>query len=118
MFQVFTELVTAAVALLIPVDVPFSFNTAAYAAASQNDWVSFLAINARPTSTAIPSAPTVAMAAIAIVISMNPPSRLRFVTRISTFLFPTERDSRLGLGSALWSLRFPLCCEYQGCQES
>src|SRR5262252_6180448 len=75
MFQVFVLLVTAAWALVMPVDVPSSFNVAASAAASQNTWVSFLATNALPTSTAIPTAPKIATAPMAMVISTNP--RLR-----------------------------------------
>src|SRR6267142_2819691 len=72
MFQVFALLVTAALALVIPVDVPSSFRVAASAAASQNTWVSFLAINALPTSTTIPRAPSMATAPSAMAISTNP----------------------------------------------
>src|SRR5215510_12518661 len=75
MFQAFVLLVTAAFALVMPVDVPSSFKVAASAAASQNTWVSFLAINALPTSTTIPTAPKIATAPMAMVMSTNP--RLR-----------------------------------------
>src|SRR6266567_3146476 len=79
MFQLFVLFVTAALALVIPVDVPSSFNAADSAAASQNTCVSFLAINALPTSTAIPMAPMIATAPIAMVISTNPCSRRVFL---------------------------------------
>src|SRR5262249_9824085 len=76
-FQVLTEFVTALRALVIPEEYPFSLNAASRAAASQNTCVSFLAMNARPTSTARPRTPIKTNAATAIVISTNPRSCLR-----------------------------------------
>src|SRR5713101_825210 len=79
MFHAFVVFVTAAFALSMPVEVPSSLNVAASDAVSQNAWVSLLAINALPTSTAIPIAPKMATAATAMVISTNPRVRRAFL---------------------------------------